>query len=307
WRRDGTSFPVEYSTTPIRDETGETIGSVVVFRDITERRLAAERISRQEQEQAHFGRLSTLGEMASGIAHELNQPLTAISTNARACVRLLESGRADTESCSRVMTKIADQAERAGEVIRHIRRFVRKEQPEIAPESVAEMFDTVVVLLRQDARRAGVLLDHRVGVGAERVLAQRTQIEQVLLNLARNAIEAMSGQLRERRVLLLARRIGDAVQIRVVDTGPGIGQGSPEHLFEPFVTTKPQGLGVGLSISAGIIEAHGGRLQVESTPGIGATFYFNLPSAEVDADPRPAAAADSAARATNLKQETMHD
>ena len=285
WRRDGTSFPVEYSATPIRDERGETIGSVVVFRDITDRRKAAERISRHEAEQAHFSRLSTLGEMASGIAHELNQPLTAITTNARACVRMIESGRATMPTCSTVMTKIAEQAERAGEVIRQIRRFVRKEQPEISPTAIDEVFETVMVLLREEARRAGVILYRQIGLGADRVMAQRTQIEQVLLNLARNAIEAMSEQQRERRVLLLARRDGDNVEIRVVDTGPGLGNGSPEHLFEPFVTTKAQGLGVGLSISTGIVEAHGGRLRVDSTAGIGATFYFSLGCAMEDSDP----------------------
>jgi two-component system sensor histidine kinase TtrS len=282
WRRDGTSFPVEYSVTPVRDELGKTIGGVVVFRDITERRETAERIRRREMEQAHVTRLSTLGEMASGIAHELNQPLTAISTNARACMRLIEANRASLETCSQVMAKIADQAERAGEVIRHIRRFVRKEEPETAPVAVADMFETVTVLMRQDARRAAVAMHQQIGIGADRVMAQRTQIEQVLLNLVRNAIEAISEQQRERRVLLVARRDGEHVQIRVVDTGPGLGKGSPEHLFEPFVTTKTNGLGVGLSISNGIVEAHGGRLRVDSTPGIGATFYFNLPYAAVE-------------------------
>ncbi|MGB5832820.1 MAG: PhnD/SsuA/transferrin family substrate-binding protein [Thiohalocapsa sp.] len=279
WRRDGSSFPVEYSTTPIRDDVGETIGSVVVFRDITERRKAAERISRHEAEQAHFARLSTIGEMASGIAHELNQPLTAITTNARACVRMIETGRTSMASCGDVMTKIAEQAERAGEVIRQIRRFVRKEQPEIAKVAVADIFDTVLVLLRQDARRASVVLYQQLGAHADHVMAQRTQIEQVLLNLVRNAIEAMADQQRERRVLLIARRSGDQVEIRVVDTGPGLGRGSPEHLFEPFVTTKAQGLGVGLSVSNGIVEAHGGKLRVDSTTGIGATFFFSLPYA----------------------------
>jgi two-component system sensor histidine kinase TtrS len=228
--------------------------------------------------------------MASGIAHELNQPLTAITTNARACVRMIAAGRADTGTCSEVMTKIAEQAERAGEVIRHIRRFVRKEEPEMAPVAVADIFETVLVLMRQDARRAGVALHRQIGFGAEYVMAQRTQIEQVLLNLVRNAVEAMIDQPRERRVLLLARRNAEMVEFRVVDTGPGLGKGSPEHLFEPFVTTKPQGLGVGLSISHGIVEAHGGRLRVDSTPGIGATFFFNLPYVDNREGVTPAAA-----------------
>ena len=192
WRKDGSSFPVEYSATPIRDERGATLGSVVVFRDMTERQQAAENIRRHQGELAHVARLSTLGEMASGIAHELNQPLTAISANARACVHLVEGGRATLEHCSDVMERIAAQAERAGEIIRHIRHFVRKEPPQTRPARVAAMFETVVALLRPDAQRAGVVLETQVGEGAEWVLAQEIQIEQVILNLARNAMEAMA-------------------------------------------------------------------------------------------------------------------
>jgi PAS domain S-box-containing protein len=192
WRKDGTCFPVEYSSTPVRDESGATVGSVVVFRDVTERNEAEERVRRHQAELAHVARLSTLGEMASGIAHELNQPLTAIATNARACVRMLESGGDSGEQCSDVMERIAAQAERAGEVIRQIRRFVRKEPPDIRPTPLRAIFETVLGLLRPEARRSGVGL---VVEGPEEplwVLAQEIQIEQVLLNLTRNAVEAMA-------------------------------------------------------------------------------------------------------------------
>lgn len=281
WCKDGSSVPVEYSATPIRDERGRTVGSVVVFRDITERKEAAEKIRRHQLELAHVGRLSTLGEMASGIAHELNQPLTAITTNARACVRMLESGRTDLESCSDVMEKIAAQAERAGEVIRHIRHFVRKEEPELKPARLESMLDTVLGLVRPDAQRAGVRLRLRLDADAQWVLAQEIQIEQVILNLARNAIEAMEEVPTQRRQLALsARRIdGERIEIRVADTGPGLSGAVEETLFQPFVTTKAQGLGLGLSISSGIVEAHGGQLQVFNTPGEGAVFYFALPLA----------------------------
>ncbi|MEA3278087.1 MAG: PhnD/SsuA/transferrin family substrate-binding protein [Pseudomonadota bacterium] len=279
WRKDGTSFPVEYSSTPIRDERGETVGSVVVFRDVTERKLAAEKIRHHQVELAHVARLSTLGEMASGIAHELNQPLTAINTNARACIRMLESGRSTQEYCSDVMEKIAAQAERAGEVIRHIRHFVRKEEPELRPARLSGMLDTVIGLLRPDAQRASVTLELDLSEDAEWVLAQEIQIEQVILNLARNAIEAMadtpSGQ---RRLSLRSRRLDSGqVQIQVSDTGPGLSEEVAERIFEPFVTTKIQGLGLGLSISNGIVETHGGQLSVESGSGTGATFHFTLP------------------------------
>ena len=306
WHRDGTSFPVEYSATPIRDERGGTIGSVVVFRDTTERREAAERIRRLETEQAHVARLSTLGEMASGIAHELNQPLTAISTNARACVRLIASGSGSIGTCSEVMVKIAEQAERAGEVIRHIRRFVRKEEPQIAAVPVAALFETVLVLLRQDARRHAVSMTCTLGLHVDLVLAQQTQIEQVILNLARNAIEAMAerrsgadGGERQRRLAIGARRAGGQVQFRIADSGPGVSPELRERLFEPFVTNKPQGLGLGLSISAGIVETHDGRLLVKDTPGGGATFLFSLPvaaPATTAPQPAPRAAAPAQSR-----------
>ena len=298
WRRDGSSFPVEYSTTPIRDERGGTVGSVVVFRDTTERQEAAERIRRLETEQAHVARLSTLGEMASGIAHELNQPLTAISTNARACVRMIEAGLGSVGTCSEVMVKIAEQAERAGEVIRQIRRFVRKEEPRMSPVPVQAIFETVLVLQRQDARRHGVGLTCIIGHGVDAVPAQQTQIEQVILNLTRNAIEAMAaagsagdGADEQRRLAIGASRRGGSVQFRVADTGPGVSAEVRERLFEPFVTDKPQGLGLGLSISAGIVEAHGGHLTVHPTPGGGSTFLFSLPAAAADgAEPAPAPA-----------------
>lgn len=292
WRRDGSCFPVEYSTTPIRDERGETVGSVVVFPDTTERRDAAARIQRLQTEQARVARLSTLGEMASGIAHELNQPLTAISTNARASIRLIEDGRGSLECCSKVMTKIADQAERAGEIIRHIRRFVRKEDPETAPVAVAELFDTIQTLLHQEARQHAVETQCEIDPSVRAVLVQRTQIEQVILNLARNAIEAMAEVPGPHRLRLLAHpseaeRAGqpnNEVIVRVEDNGPGIAETIQGRLFEPFATTKERGLGLGLSISAGIVETHGGNLLLSETDA-GACFEFSLPVAAVVSRP----------------------
>jgi len=280
WRRDGTSFPVEYSSNPIHDEAGRTVGAVVVFRDMTERREAAEKLRRHQLELAHVARLSTLGEMASGIAHELNQPLTAITANARACVRLLETRGATQEHCSDVLDRIAAQAERAGEVIRHIRHFVRKEEPDIRPARLAGMLETVIGLVRPEAQRAGVALTLDLTPDAEWVLAQEIQIEQVIINLARNAIEAMAEIPDEQRHLTLrTRRMDTQVEIQVRDTGPGLGSDVAERIFEPFVTTKAQGMGLGLSISSGIVAAHGGQLVVDSVPGGGATFSFKLPLA----------------------------
>jgi two-component system sensor histidine kinase TtrS len=286
WRKDGTSFPVEYSSTPIRDEQGSTLGTVVVFRDVTERKEAEERVRRHQAELAHVARLSTLGEIASGIAHELNQPLTAIATNARACIRMLESGRNSGEQCSDVMDRVAAQAERAGEVIRQIRHFVRKEPPDLRPTPLRLILDTVLGLLRPEAKRAGVELAVDQTDWDPWVLAQEIQIEQVLLNLGRNAIEAMAESPGTRRLVLSAKpdRRGH-IALAVTDTGPGLAPDIRERVFEPFVTSKPQGMGLGLSISAGIVEAHGGTLSVQSEPGSGASFRFTLPLVQPDEQP----------------------
>ena len=278
WRKDGTSFPVEYSSTPIRDEGGATVGTVVVFRDVTERKEAEERLRQHQAELAHVARLSTLGEMASGIAHELNQPLTAISANARACVRMLEDGPGNTEQCSDVMERIASQAEHAGEVIRQIRHFVRKEPPDIHPTPLRAIFETVLGLLRPEARRSSVDLVVEGPAESLWVLAQEIQIEQVLLNLTRNAVEAMADRPGPRRLTIRTRPLnGSRVELAVADTGPGLPTEIRERIFQPFVTTKSQGLGLGLSISAGIVEAHGSELMVDSEPGAGACFRFTLP------------------------------
>ncbi len=279
WKKDGTSFPVEYSCTPIRAEDGNVLGSVVVFRDITERKEAEEKTLQHQQQLAHVARLSTMGEMVSGIAHELNQPLTAITMNARACLRMLDSSQTAPEACSDVMEKIADEAQHAGEVIRQIRHFIRKEQPERRPVRISDMVYEVLQLVRTDVRQVGVQVKLDLDPDFDRVLAQDIQIEQVILNLVRNAIEAMAEMPPGIRQLVIAseQKGPDEVQISVSDTGPGLSQEEKQRLFMPFVTTKPQGLGLGLSISSGIISAHDSMLVVESEPGKGATFSFRLP------------------------------
>ncbi len=279
WKKDGTSFPVEYTCTPMRTENGTVIGSVVVFRDITERKDAEERTLQHQLQLSHVARLSTLGEMASGIAHELNQPLTAIAMNARACVRMLDSSQGAVEACPDVMETIANEAQRAGEVIRQIRHFIRKDQPERLPVRVSDMVREVLLLIRADVRQAGVQVKLELDPTADRVLAQDIQIEQVMLNLVLNAIEAMAEMAPGVRRLVIGSKLKgpDMVEISVSDTGPGLSDDVSQRLFTPFVTTKPQGLGLGLSISSGIIEAHDSTLTVKSRSGKGATFSFTLP------------------------------
>lgn len=282
WRKDGNSFPVEYSSTPIWDENGKTVGSVVVFRDTT-RRKKAEEDSRQHQvELARVGRLSTLGEMASGIAHELNQPLTAISTNAQASIRLLESNSSNLDVCIDVMERIAGQADRAGEIIRQLRRFVRKEPLERAEVNINNLVNAVVVLIRPEIRRANVTLELVLDRDLPKISVQPIQIEQVILNLARNAIEALQeNQQDERKLSIHTRRVGEQrIEVWVRDNGPGIKPEVADTLFDPFVTSKSQGMGLGLSISHGIIGAHGGKLVVNPAYQEGAEFTFYLPLLE---------------------------
>ncbi|MCG7992794.1 MAG: PhnD/SsuA/transferrin family substrate-binding protein [Candidatus Thiodiazotropha lotti] len=283
WRKDSTSFPVEYSSTPIKDEGGKTIGSVVVFRDITMRKRAEEEARQHQLELARAGRLSTLGEMASGIAHELNQPLTAISTNAQASMRILESDPSNTTVCVDVMERIAAQADRAGEIIRQLRRFVRKEPLESSLVDVNVLVNAVAVLIRPDITRADVRLILDMEQPLPTVLVQPIQIEQVILNLARNAIEALSELDDQERVLHIGTRQqpGGIIHLWVRDNGPGIKPELETTLFDPFVTGKSDGMGLGLSISYGIIEAHGGKLSINPDYRDGAEFSFNLPIGEV--------------------------
>lgn len=280
WKKDGSSFPVEYSSTPIRNEQFKTVGSVVVFRDISDRKRISEEARQHQDDLAHVARLSTMGEMASGIAHEINQPLTAIATNAHACIRMLESGSGETERVIDVMERIGAQAARAGEIIRHLRQFVKKEQPVLSRIDINEVINEVMTLLRTEIRKAGVkiVLDLDEGIG--KVMALHVQIDQVILNLARNAIEAMAEIPEGTRLLSIATRNESDrfVRVTVTDSGPGLDPTVVDQLFNPFVTTKSNGMGLGLSISQGIIEAHKGRIFVESGMERGARFVFLLPT-----------------------------
>lgn len=280
WRRDGSPVPVEYSSTPIVNKEGEAHGAVVVFRDISERLKAEEEARQHEADLAHMGRLSTMGEMASGIAHELNQPLAAIVTNSQACIRMLDSGMKDTAKLEDVLERIAGQADRAANIIRQLRRFVRKDEPESVQVQINDLIDGVIVLFEPEARKAGVKIRLEPGDNLPQVSAQHIQIEQVILNLCRNAIESMAENSPEHpKVLSISTQVvkDQKLRVSVSDTGPGLVDDVRDRLFDPFVTTKEAGMGLGLSISAAIIEAHRGRLDVDASPDEGVTFFFDLP------------------------------
>jgi len=278
WRKDGTSFPVEYSSNPVQDEHGKTVGSVVVFRDISNKRKSEEAARKYQSELAHVARLSTMGEMASGLAHELNQPLTAIATNADASVRLLEQG----SSISRVieiLEKIGVQARHAGQIIKHLRKFVRKEEPELSKININKLIDEVLLLVKAELARTGIKVATELQTDLPEVMAQHIHIDQVLLNLIRNAIDSLSLVDKQQRKLTITTAVLDKehIIIRVQDSGQGISEEVSRTLFTPFKTTKEHGMGLGLSLSQGIISAHKGRLAVEETSPGNTVFSFTLP------------------------------
>ena len=283
WKKNGSSISVEYSCTPIKKSGKTILGSVVVFRDTTEKKLLKEKSREHQLQLTHVARLSTLGEMASGIAHELNQPLTVINNYSRACMRMLASDEPMTDQCSDVMEKISKQAERAGAVIKQIRHFVKKDLPEKKPVKISEMINMVKELTHMEIERKQVNLKLDLDESVEWVYAQDTQIEQVIINLVRNAIEAMDETPVEKRDLIIrTQAVADNnLEFIVSDSGCGINKELITQLFDPFVTTKQQGMGLGLSISQGIIEAHGGQIKITENPSTGVSFSFQLPIVEV--------------------------
>jgi len=279
WKKDGSPISVEYSCTPIKGQGKSILGSVVVFRDTTERKLAEEKNREHQIQLTHVARLSTLGEMASGIAHELNQPLTVINNYSRACMRMLGSDESTSDQCSVVMEKISKQAERAGDIIKQIRHFVNKDLPDKKAVKVSEMLEIVLELTRMEVKREKVNVILDLDDSADWVLAQDTQIEQVIINLVRNAVEAMDKTPKDNRDLFIStKKISDnKLEIAVKDSGCGIKKEMQDELFDSFVTSKEKGMGLGLSISQGIVEAHQGRIVYEQNPAGGVTFSFQLP------------------------------
>ncbi len=279
WNPEGEEIPVEYSVNPIKDPKGSTVGAVVVFRDITLRMEAEDKQRKHLAELAHVARLSTMGEMASGIAHEVNQPLAAIANYTRGCIRLLKSGKDKQAELLDAMERAASQAERAGEIIRQLRQFIRKGEADRRRVDLNDLVREVIVLVEPEARKEGVVIRKELCDAPLPVNASPIQIQQVILNLARNGIEAMGDTDRLARYLIIGSKQDPQgmVTCSVTDTGKPVDAGLLEKIFEPFVTTKDKGMGLGLSISRGIIEDHGGSLAAKANSQGGTVFSFVLP------------------------------
>jgi two-component system, LuxR family, sensor kinase FixL len=279
-RRDGSTFPMELSV-------GEAwLGERRIFtgfvRDLTERQETLLRLQDLQSELAHVGRVSEMGTLASSLAHELNQPLTAVATYCESARDLLDS-EPDAEALAMVreaLDEAAEQAVRAGQIVRRLRDFMSNGEMERRIESLQRLINEANALALVGSREHGIEVQLFLDPGADLVFVDRIQVQQVIVNLIRNAIDAMMAS--ELRCLsLTTARYGDGlVEVTIADTGSGIGETVAPQLFQPFVTSKQNGMGIGLSICRTIVEAHGGRIWFEPGQNGGTAFHFTLPSGE---------------------------
>jgi two-component system, LuxR family, sensor kinase FixL len=281
-RKDGTTFPMHLTVGELRSADRHYFTGFI--RDLTDQQLAEARLTELQSEVTHMSRFTALGEMASTLAHEINQPLTAITNYLKGSRRLLERMKGEQASMLReAVGKAADQALRAGDIIRRLREFVARGESERRVESLAKLVEDASTLALIGARENGVEVSFRLDAAADLVLADRIQIQQVLVNLIRNAIEVMveTSERRELEIATVASGEG-TVEVSVADTGPGLAPEVAQQLFQPFVTTKRKGMGLGLSICRTIVEAHGGRIWVDPRPGGGTVFRFTLRAARLE-------------------------
>ena len=274
-RKNGSTFPMELAVGEMK--SGDRRFFTGFIRDLTERQMTEARLQELQSELVHISRLTAMGEMASTLAHELNQPLSAISNYLKGTRRLLESSGDEQSATMRdALDKAADQAMRAGQIIRRLRDFVSRGESERRVESVTKLVEEASALSLVGVKDRGIRVQFQFDPAVDLVLADRVQIQQVLLNLIRNAMDAMeTAQTRNLVVTIVLADDGHA-QISVADSGSGIAPEVAEQLFQPFITTKRHGMGVGLSISRTIVEAHGGRIWVEPNPTGGTIFHFTL-------------------------------
>jgi len=278
-RPDGSSREVHSLAQIQPSADGESLVINGTLHDITDRKLAEEELRQGQERLTHVGRLSTMGEMATGLAHEINQPLTAIATYAQAAVRMIDStAGAEPAELREPLVQITNQALRAGEVIRRLRAFVKNRATRTETVDVNRLIEDLRVLAEPDARVNDVRLIVELGTALPAVSADPVQIQQVLLNLIRNAIDAtLEAPEAPREIVVTSARSADGVEIAVIDRAGGIPPEIAVNLFNPFYTTKATGTGLGLAISRSIIRAHRGKLGHRPTPGGGTTFYFTLP------------------------------
>ncbi len=271
---------VQMDRIPQLDDAGHTVGLITVAQDITERLHAEKEASQHRERLAHITRLHSLGEMAAGIAHEINQPLTAVANYSQAARHRLQSGTADTVKIQILLAKIDAQAQRAGKIIRRIRNLSRRGDNHYQTIDINTLIRDGVELARADTRSLDCQLELELAENLPPITVDQIQIQQVIINLLRNALDAMETvPAADRRICLKTQRHASGeVMVSVSDWGIGLPNAGTEQLFDPFFTTKHSGLGVGLSISRSIITSHGGQLWFSVNPQCGAVFHFTLPA-----------------------------
>jgi PAS domain S-box-containing protein len=281
--KNGREFPIADCGSPIIDDGGNTTGAVLVFRDMTRRYRVDEELREAQLALARVGRLTAMGELTASIAHEINQPLTAIVANAAACLQWLTAGNED--KARQAAQAIVNDGRRAGEVITSIRALARNAPPALAEFDLNGAIREVLALLRGELRRHAITVDATLSADNESAWGDGIQLRQVMLNLIMNSIEAIRLADHPPRLIKIttSREPSGHVGVTIADTGVGIASIGFERIFEPFFTTKPEGLGIGLSICRSIIEAHGGRLWAEGNSPCGCVFCFTVPASGTDA------------------------
>ena len=274
-RKDGSTFPMELSVGEVRQDGHRLFTGFV--RDLTERQQTERRLQELQDGLLHVSRLRSMGQMAAALAHELNQPLTATANYLRAALRMIEQPEPNVARVRQAMNLAAQQTMRSGEIIRRLRAFVARGEVAKRPESVAKVIEEASALALVGAKERGIKVLIRIDPDLPTAAVDRVQIQQVLLNLIRNAVEAMEGHEVRELSIGTATEAG-SVLVSVADTGGGIPPEIETRLFQPFVTTKADGMGIGLSVCRTIVEAHGGRLWVEPNGSNGSVFRFTLPS-----------------------------
>jgi PAS domain S-box-containing protein len=267
------------SVDPILDDKGEITRAVHTVKDITERKRAEQEALDARRELMRMERLSRMGELSASLSHELNQPLTAILSNARAALRFLQSGKLDLAELEEILQDIVKDDKRAGDIIRNLRAMVKPEEGEQELISINDVLHETVALFRSEAVIRNVKIEMDLADALPPLHMNKVQIQQVLINLMMNAAESMTGDESAERVIVLQTAASGkgVVEVAVRDFGSGIEEQQLRKIFEPFFTTKHSGLGMGLSLSRSIIESHGGHIWAQNNPDKGITFYFDLP------------------------------
>jgi len=275
-RRDGTEIPVEVGLSPMR--AGAKLFVLISLVDVTQRRRFEQVNAEQRSELAHLSRVAMLGELSGSLAHELNQPLTAILSNAQAAQRFLGRDPPDLAAVSEILSDIVKNDHRAGAVIQRLRSMLRKEEAERQPVVLNDVVIESLLLMRSDLLNRQVAVTTELASGLPRVRGDRVQLQQVMLNFVINGCDAMDGQSAHRQLLVSTRTGGNGtIEVCVADRGTGIPPGDIERIFEPFMTTKPRGMGLGLAICRTIVETHGGRVWASNNADCGATLHLELP------------------------------